>query len=292
MATAAGIMPLPTFLYVGAARSASTYIFQILKEHPEVFTPEAKDLYFFNRNYARGLDWYAGFFSGAEKFGAAGECTMDYFVDPRCAERIKRDMPWCKILCCLREPVERTFDHYYWERLTFHYVSRQAFKNGLSFVDFARKPAIRSLGSYYENLKPYYQYFPRDQILVLFLDELYQDNLSFVRKIYKFLRVSEHFVPPSLNKRVNPLRTARFPLITDVGYRFGNYLRSTGRPGLVSRLRDLDWFNRLMFKRVTKDPRVLKEAVPVLWPLYHRHDRSLADLIGRPLPPSWQADIF
>ncbi|MFP4454167.1 MAG: hypothetical protein ACLFPI_12475, partial [Desulfobacterales bacterium] len=83
-------------------------------------------------------------------------------------------------------------------------------------------------------------------------------------------------------------RAARFPMLTEIAYRFGNRLRDAGKPGLVSRLRDLEWFNRLMFKPVKKDVRRLREALPVLWPLYHRHDRELADMIGRPLPPSWR----
>lgn len=286
------MMALPNFLYVGAARSASTYIYQVLKEHPEIFTPPVKDLYFFNRNYAKGLSWYAGFFKEAEACKAAGEFTMDYFVDPVCAERIKKDIPGCKILFCLREPVERAFDHYYWERLTFHYVSRKEFQSGLSFIDFARKPEILALGNYYENMKAYYQLFPGDNILVLFMDELYHDNRAFVQKIYEFLGVSGNFIPPSLDKRVNKLRIARFPLLTEMGYRFGNHLRNAGRPGLVSALRDLDWFNRLMFKPVNKDARILREAIPVLWPLYHQHDRALTDMINRPLPRSWQADNY
>ena len=37
----------PTFLYIGIAKAGSSWIFEMLREHPEIYIPVAKDLRFF-----------------------------------------------------------------------------------------------------------------------------------------------------------------------------------------------------------------------------------------------------
>ena len=45
--------PLPNFLFIGTAKAGSSWIFEILREHPQVFVPDAKDLHFFDKYYDR-----------------------------------------------------------------------------------------------------------------------------------------------------------------------------------------------------------------------------------------------
>ena len=40
-------MPLPNFLIIGAAKAGTTSLFYYLKQHPEIFMPEQKELNFF-----------------------------------------------------------------------------------------------------------------------------------------------------------------------------------------------------------------------------------------------------
>ena len=39
-------------------------MFRLLSQHADVYMTPAKDLYYFDRYYHRGLDWYARQFSG------------------------------------------------------------------------------------------------------------------------------------------------------------------------------------------------------------------------------------
>ena len=38
----------PDFLYIGPDKSGSTWLYEVLRRHPEVFVPSVKDLYFFD----------------------------------------------------------------------------------------------------------------------------------------------------------------------------------------------------------------------------------------------------
>ena len=87
-------MRLPTFLFVGADKCGSTWLFKVLQQHPQCFVPAAKDIYFFDRYYGRGLQWYASFFSSAPRSARAiGELSHDYLYSEQAAERIASTLP-------------------------------------------------------------------------------------------------------------------------------------------------------------------------------------------------------
>jgi len=57
------------FIGIGAMKAASTWIFEALKEHPEICVSSEKETNFFNNdyNYRKGLKWYKKFFRNAMK---------------------------------------------------------------------------------------------------------------------------------------------------------------------------------------------------------------------------------
>jgi len=67
--------PRPTFLLIGAQKAGTTWISAMLRAHPEVFVPRAKELHYFNlkENHARGMDWYLGQFGEYAGQKAIGE---------------------------------------------------------------------------------------------------------------------------------------------------------------------------------------------------------------------------
>ncbi|NJN06078.1 MAG: hypothetical protein HC814_06545, partial [Rhodobacteraceae bacterium] len=104
---------LPNFLYIGASKAGSTWIFEALKAHPEVFVPPAKDLYYFSRYYDRGIDWYESFFTAARpEHGAIGELSISYLIRDKALARIGRDLPDARILISLRNPIGRAWSAY------------------------------------------------------------------------------------------------------------------------------------------------------------------------------------
>ena len=70
----------PNFLLIGAQKAGTTWISAMLREHPQIFLPQRKELHFFNRrdNYERGLEWYRAQFGQHQGEPAIGECTPNY----------------------------------------------------------------------------------------------------------------------------------------------------------------------------------------------------------------------
>jgi len=74
-------MNRPNFLCIGAQKAGTTLLFDILKQHPDIYLPEAKELHFFDRDeeYDKGIFWYRdAHFKGAEHRKCIGEVTPSY----------------------------------------------------------------------------------------------------------------------------------------------------------------------------------------------------------------------
>ena len=53
-------MSLPNFMCIGAAKSGTTTLYDILKQHPDIYIPAFKEPHFFDipENYNNGIEWY------------------------------------------------------------------------------------------------------------------------------------------------------------------------------------------------------------------------------------------
>ena len=116
-------MTLPTFLIIGTMKGGTTSLYRYLRQHPEVFMPERKELNFFvdeyagppidppeERNWSRGITWYEHQFADAERERAVGEASANYSRHPTypgVAERIAAVVPNVKLIYVMRNPIDR-----------------------------------------------------------------------------------------------------------------------------------------------------------------------------------------
>lgn len=270
----------PNFLYIGAPKAGSSWMFEALREHPEVFVPIAKDVQFFDLNYEKGLEWYLRFFAPGAGKKAVGELSHDYYLYPEAAERIRQDLPDVRLFCCLREPIGETMAVFLQQRKEF--VSSMQ-----SFEEFAFREETLKRSDYYYNLLPFYECFPRDKILVLFFDELRRDSAAFIRRVYEFLQVDAGYEPQSLDRRVLPASEPRSFGFAHLAYQTGFLLRKLGLANVVGRIKRNDAFSRLLYKPLEAKPEVPPEVAERLKAYYRGRYRELSELIGRPLPTEW-----
>ena len=73
---------LPNFLGIGAQRAGTTWLYNCLNEHPDVFVSSAKEIHFFSHEFDRGVTWYEGHFQGRNTESAIGEITPNYLNVP------------------------------------------------------------------------------------------------------------------------------------------------------------------------------------------------------------------
>ena len=97
------------FIIIGAQKAGTTTLFKWLEEHPEIFTPHAKELpLLIDELYVQGFDkTMADFFGEAPKDKLWGHAPPHYLVDPDVPERCKKHHPNSKIIAILRHPIKR-----------------------------------------------------------------------------------------------------------------------------------------------------------------------------------------
>lgn len=280
----------PNFLFIGAARCASTWVHECLKEHPDVLVPlRPKELHFFNRdtNYERGLDWYRSFFSNHQGEKAIGEVTPGYLCDAKSPARIHQHFPDIRMIVSLRNPTERAYSSYK------GYVLSGQVQDGESIVEASRRlvfdnqSGIIEHGFYYQHLQRYLQYFRREQMLILLYDDLTTDPQGFIQRIFEFLAVDPTFVPSVLEKRINEsfrpqgVRASLIRKLNQVGLLF--------KPVLPKVQRGIAQLARTARNRIAErgDSQVPPAERVALAHLYREENEKLAKFLGRDLS-AWQ----
>jgi hypothetical protein len=207
---------LPTFLSLGASRSGTTLLADYIMQHPCVVLPLAKE--FAVGAYPTYAELHAQFPSlkqrdeVLDRYGTAitGYCTpvVPNLLFPQMLASIASELD-LKFVLILRNPVDRTFAQWRWER----HVSRRSeddpiWKGVPGFDEMMRieVEAARSfaasggpilsgarVGGYVQSsiylpfLKMLNEFWGRDRVLVINADDFFADPPAVARRVYDFL---------------------------------------------------------------------------------------------------------
>jgi len=201
---------LPNFLVIGAQRCATSWIYQSLKGHPDIFLPFIKEINFFDRYYSEGLDWYKRYFELYKNEKAIGEVTPSYLYNKEAPERIAKILPGVRLVACLRNPIERAFSQYRKQQKAGEVSSE--FDKALEEI-----PVYINKGFYYTQIMRYMDSFSRDRLLILIYEDIEKDTVKFIQAIFNFLDVDTKHIPPAVFERITPNMLEQFQLYSSVG---------------------------------------------------------------------------
>ncbi len=187
---------LPDFIGIGAPRSGTTWIYEMLKNHPRICMSKEKEINFFNTYYDKGVEWYEKFFDKCPAGSLVGEFSPSYLANGLAPGRIKELLPDVKLIISLRNPVEQVYSRY------LYIVNRNMYNNTFEEA-LNEKPHILEGAYYYKHISRYLEYFDRRRILVLVYEDLTKDAKSFLETIYEFLEIDASFMPSTVNRRVH-----------------------------------------------------------------------------------------
>ncbi|MGC1507005.1 sulfotransferase domain-containing protein [Ketobacter sp. MCCC 1A13808] len=199
-------MPKPTFIGIGAQKCASTWIYDILKDHPDVALSELKEVDFFSYKYDHGLQWYENNFSEAGTQSVIGEISPSYFHEPAVPARVYRHYPDIKLIVSLRDPIKRAVSNHMHEVRIGHLSGEDiSFENGL-----ANNPTYIEQGLYATHLERWMSVFPRENILILLFEDVIANREAAAKKIYQFLALDDQHRSVALDTRSNPSYVNRY----------------------------------------------------------------------------------
>lgn len=209
------------FLGVGAARTGTTWIYQALKEHPEVCMSKTKEIHFFNKYHGfhkknvdwafnqKSIDWYLSHFEHCNPSKIKGEMDTRYLYERNALKLIKKTFPDVKIIVTLRNPIERAYSNYFYHLKQYpeQYDRYPTFEAMIE-----KEEEVLREGLYSDHLANCLEIFGRENILILFHSDLKKDASNYLRKIHQFLNIDKDFEPSFLKSKVNSSSQSSYTL--------------------------------------------------------------------------------
>ena len=274
---------LPNFLHVGPGKSGSTWLHEVLVQHPQVYLTEAKDLYFFSRYYHRGLDWYYTQFSDARpEHVVVGEVSPDYLSCPEAPQRIRDSLgPEVRLAVTLREPADRAFSSYLYLRK--HGLARASFRETAE-----ASPELIDEGRYATHLCRYLRYFEAKALHVTVFDDLEADPQSYLDDVTDWLGIERLAVPPEELRARLPASKARWLPVAMLAQRGADWVRRRDGAELVGRVKRSAVVQRALYKPLGQErPAMSAEDVSFVRQRLESEITGVEEEFGIPLRERW-----
>ncbi len=201
------------FLVIGAQKAGTTTLWKLLRDHPRLWLPDAKEAPFFSHTelYEAGLEQYMRRIDvPADEGLVRGTVTPHYMQGwhdaptRTVAERVARTLPEVRLVALLRDPVARARSQHAMAQARGHErrdadralsesLRPAALRLGRSAPDDTNSYVVQ--GEYGRILGEYLSVLPRSALHVELSDHLASDPRGVLRRILRFLGVGEEFEP-------------------------------------------------------------------------------------------------
>ena len=192
---------LPNFIVIGAAKAGTTSLWGYLRDHPQVFMSEPKELNFFTtqHNWGRGIPWYEQHFDASGDALAVGEASGNYTNWPEydgVPERMASVVPDVKLVYVIRQPIERMVSHY-------RYMRAQDEEDRSMADAFRERPMYTNVSRYATQIEQFLEHFDRQQLLVITAEDLRDARERTVTDVLSFLGVDATLLPDAIDQEFN-----------------------------------------------------------------------------------------
>jgi hypothetical protein len=274
------ITRLPNFLYVGPDKAGSSWLLEALIAHAQIFMSPAKDLYFFDRYFENGLDWYAGHFAKARGELIVGEVCQDYLFEPLAAARIAQALPEPRVMVNLRDPVDRALSSYlYMIRIGEQPGSfREALEERSILLDHSR---------YGSALARFAAALGRDRIYVGVFDDLVDDPQAFYSSLLTWLGVEPQKLSRELLAARLPASRARSALAARLVRDAAAWVREHDAAELVGKIKRSQRVQRLLYVPLEQKPAVSEEDADYIRSALQDEIAAVEDQFGVELRRRW-----
>jgi len=214
------------FFLVGVQKSATTWLYKCLSEHPDILIGDGKEesIYLGSEKYQHhGKDWYEKFYPEDVKGKCLGSASVDYIKDKESLSYIKENNSHPYIFILLRDPIERYISAFNWYK-----------RRGYIDINDINKCIEKSIKDYKGSIKSYYcdlitrgkysDQIPRlsdkfENICIITYDSIKNRPVETLKVIYEYIGVFD-YRPYNLYRR--PKKTSDFEILNKLERNIGN----------------------------------------------------------------------
>lgn len=235
-------MTLPNYFYGGPPKAGSSWVYNLLSTHPDVFVPEGKYVQFFTDFYDRGIDWYARKYADSTpEQSALCDLTTDYLFVPEAAERLARHIPDARIFFSLRNPVERDWSAYQ------HLLRTGQARGSLEKEVNTAHRLLSGCSAYSDAIERSWRLFGRENTHILWFEDIRSNPQTAADSLFAFLNVSQRDLPQVETGAKNVARAARSGALNGVLKQGAIALRAAGFSRVIAKFKDNPMVDRLLF---------------------------------------------
>lgn len=182
---------------IGAAKSATTSLYRVLAEHPDICFPVKKEPGFFAENdeYNKGITYYQNMFPAEAQALIDGSTQYSRYTEyPGVPERIFRHYPNAKFIYVMRHPIDRAFSQYVHRWTKEKFPGKPITQTFDEFIENDSVPIDDSM--YQKQIEQYLAFFPIERFLFLLTEDIHQDLQREVDKVCKHIGIADFQVKP------------------------------------------------------------------------------------------------
>lgn len=288
----------PNFFIVGAPRCGTTALYTFLRQHPQVFMPDRKELHLFStdvawdeltdsRHSVRDVHEYESMFASATE-PRRGEASTSYLYSRVAARGLATYDPEARIIALIRSPIDMLcslYGRFVWSGLETLPLrdaleaesAREQQRGSANRIDPQLR--YRLITNLSDQLERYYEHFHRKQILVVVQEEMRTDPARIVREAFRFLDVDDSFIPRfgtiNSHKETRSRVVQRMMRLPPVGVR--SAVRSLS-PRIINKIHRLNT-REVVREGIDADLRadLRDQFAPMVWALEARLNRDLTE---------------
>lgn len=215
------------FIAVGPQRTASSWLYSMLRQHPQISLPvQVKETMFWDKHYEKGEAWYEAFFAKDDDARRRGEIAPTLFPSEEARQRLCQ-FPELRVIVLLRDPVARAASHYRHERALG--LQRGSLKDAI-----ARDPRILEASRYSHYLPKWCAAFGRKRVFLVPQEMIAKNPIKILADLCRFLEIDTRFIFADTAMRTSTASTTRSPLLARWLYQGASFLRARQWHGLVT----------------------------------------------------------
>lgn len=201
----------PNLFIAGAPKAGTTFLFQKLNNHPDLFFPKIKELNHFSYQDITDLGSYykdfkikdrkryLDFYRKAHEQKYLVDSSVSYFTFSAVPSKISEFSPDPKIVFILRNPIKRAYSHYLMD-VRMGYATKP-FREYIQINTVHPVHYHQYIGNsmYAKNIQNYLKVFDQKQICVLILENIEADMV----KLFNFMEISADVLPIDTSEKIN-----------------------------------------------------------------------------------------
>lgn len=181
---------LPDFLIIGVPKAGTTWLYENLSKHPDIFVSQKKELNYFNQDFeTKKLKCYSDYFKNGSK-KVKGEASPGYAYLPDHRIRfIRAIMPDVRLIIMIRNPIELQWS------MAFHELVRKPGLNievvpEAAFFDYFKNNYHHIKGGYKGIFDRWLGHFPSEQLYIGFFEDIAKQPKKLLSDVFVHIGVS------------------------------------------------------------------------------------------------------